>query len=381
MYKNLLFVFLLVTITLLSILFCINSKFDPYGYNAPLTNPKLEKIHKPLKLLELRPEIIVIGNSRNLYTFDAFNSKIDNFYNASLPGLGISRIAELFYHAASTPNSIIKEAYLSLDQICDQNDSDITFEVDKRFLIGPENSIYNVLFNKYALYTSLDTLLLSINMPKKPVLNQRGRQIVFNEGNYQTRGSANALITREKSNIKGQNVSQSSYADFVAKCDTTSIDNILAVASKMNIEITFFINPVNVRYWEIARQTGSLNTYLFNKKLAKDKLKSPFNKHKAVVRLFDFRKLNEYTLERLSYHDKHSSHRYWYESSHFKKEFGKIIMSNMDSDSITPTKLGGNLLDIDIDADFQIQLKILDEWELINPDLVAEIERAISNTK
>lgn len=382
MYKRLFLTFLFITSALLFLVFYINTEFDPYGYNSPLTNSsfKLAKVHKPIRLLKLKPEVIVIGNSRNLYAFDKLNGDTRKFYNASLAGLSISSIANLFYHITSSPDSRLKEAYISLDNVCDPKEGAAqTFEIDGRFIISPDNSIFSVLFNKHALYTSFDTILISLDKKNNSLLNESGRQTAFNEGSYLKSGSANALKLRERSTIKGQSLSESSYDEFIEKCETKSIDNILDIANKNNIRLNFFINPVNVRYWEIAYQIGSLNKYLYNKKLIQDKLKSPFNKSKAMINVFDFRRLNGFTLERLSYSDKHSSHKYWFESSHFKKELGDALMSILINKKFNHSDISTNLLDVDVEADFLSQLNILKQWKLDNPDLASEIQQAIAD--
>ena len=155
------------------------------------------------------------------------------------------------------------------------------------------------------------------------------------------------------------------------------IFNINFLNIEKKISLFFFYNPVNVRYWEIFHIKGNINNILFNKKLAKQTL----NRYKGTaidIEVFDFLQLNSYTLERLSYKDKHKNHTYWYESSHYKKSLGDILMAAMTNTNPQDNTLFNDLLTSDVEENHEHQLKLLNNWREDNLDIVAEILQTIA---
>jgi hypothetical protein len=358
---------------------------DPYVLSSSIgriTNQEI-RITKPIKVLEIQPKKILIGNSRNNYSSEITGDDSSTFYNLSLSGIGINEISKLFYHAVYSSNSNLNIAYIGLDSVCDPKDSlYISKFIDERFLISSKNQAYNIFFNKYALYTSYDTLLLSIENSTKGFLNKVGRQTIFNEGDYLVKGASHALRKKEETTI-GTKVDKKSaqpilFKDYRKTCKTASLNRILNIAKKENIQLTFFLNPVNVRYWEIQFHKNGLQHYLFDKKIIKDTIYAALIGATNSINVIDFRELNEFTLERLSYEDPTDLYyKYWYESSHFTKTFGDMTSKILDSNEYNNTALSSNLLNADIEGEFKVQLNILKKWRMNNPDLVNEIQQAI----
>jgi hypothetical protein len=388
MYKKLLLIFLLVTASLLILEYFVNTWMDPYVLSSKtgwVSNQEI-RVTKPIKVFENKLKAVLIGNSRNNYGIDLIGDNTSDFYNLSLSGIGINEIAKLFYHTVSS-NADLEVAFISLDSVCDPNDPLYASQfIDERFLISSKNKAHEVIFNKYALYASYSTLELSIAQSKAGFLNEVGRQTIFNENEYLSKGAAHGLRTKEAVTIGPQGNKEStqelSFQDYKKMCKTTSLISILNLAKKQNIKLTFFINPVNVRYWEITYQKNRLQTYLFDKKIIKDIIHASLIGANQAIKVIDFRRLNDFTLERLSYNDAAEiKYKYWYESSHFTKKFGDVITSILISDELENMATSVSLLDIDIEDDFKSQLNILKSWRLNNPDLVSEIQQAFVNTK
>jgi len=291
----------------------------------------------------------------------------------------MSEVSQLFYHATFAPNSQIKKAYITLDAICDSKTSNF---IDKRFLITPTTSYSKVILNKYTLYTTTNTLALSLlHTPEYAYINQFGRQTIFDEGKYIAKGLGHSLKDREQMSIGNYNptkkTSKPSYISYQQKCKTQSLEQIIAIAVEKKISLFFFYNPINVRYWEISHIKGSLNDTLFSKKLAKQTLYK-YKDTALDIKVFDFRQLNSYTLERLSYKDKHKNHTYWYESSHYKKSLGDILMEAMTNKNPRDNTLFNELLTSDIEENHKHQLRLLNNWREDNLDIVAEIHKTIA---
>lgn len=361
-----------------------NYTIDPYGFRTGYTYSDA-RINKPYAVAALQPATIIIGNSRNYYSFEPANTKLVNAYNLSLPGIGIAPIRKLFEHSVNTSN--IHKAIISLDNICDPDIKSINkYEVDSRFLVNSNNSQSAVFINKVLLYFLIDTTKSSFRLliHKSPTsrINRNGRRPIFNESGFATVGYAIPLINRDKSliisRLKSKQKPPRSYEEYKGSCKTSNFEKIIKIANENNINVSFFINPRNIRYWEIDQQIKHTNnTKLYSKRLIQDIIQSIPPEQRMNFSGFDFLKLNSYTTEKLSSTDSSTVPEYWYESSHYQLGFGDIILNAIVDNDFSNGELVSNIKTEDFEKSFVVQQSFLSEWEKVNPSIVLEITDAI----
>ncbi|MCG7897941.1 MAG: hypothetical protein JAY99_12300 [Candidatus Thiodiazotropha lotti] len=368
----------------------VNYYFDPYGFNGRLKHidSKAVKIFKPYDVIEKEPSTVIIGNSRNYYSFSPSHTGKNSTYNLSFPGIGIAQIRSLYEHILKAEIDI-DELIITLDSFCDPlTIRSISNSLDDRVLISEDNPQIRTLVNKVLFYLSLDasyTSYRNIRKPKDNFMSSDGRAVKFNEYNYLKKGPGNALIERESRNIfrrvnRTNSIKAASYSDYKKQCKTVNLDYIINSTIENNIKVSFFLNPVNARYWEIYAHFDGLPSYVhYPKKLIQEKLNTIAEEHQHQFEGFDFLRLNAFTLEPLSYSDI-EERTYWYESSHYNLAFGNIVLSNIFDKNFERTQLVANLKDTDLDQDYLKQKSLLEEWRNTNPELNNEIRNSIENS-
>ena len=389
MYKKFISTFFIFAFLIFCGQLIVNYYFDPYGFSGKLKHidSKAVKIFKPYDVIKKDPSTIIIGNSRNYYSFSPLDTKNDNTYNLSFPGIGIAQIRSLYEHILKAELDI-EELIITLDSFCDPlTIRSISNSLDDRVLISDDNPQIRTIVNKVLFYLSLDasyTSYRNIRKPKDNYMSVDGRAVKFNEYNYLNKGPGNALIERETRNIlrrvnRPRSIKASSYSDYKKQCETSNLDFIFNSAIENNIKVSFFLNPVNARYWEISANFDGLQSYVhYPKKLIQEKLNSVPESHQHLFEGFDFLRLNAFTLEPLSYSDLEEN-TYWYESSHYNLAFGNILLANIFNRDFERTQLVADLKYINLDNDFLQQKSLLQEWRDNNPDLKGEILNSIEN--
>ncbi|MCG8014591.1 MAG: hypothetical protein JAY97_00090 [Candidatus Thiodiazotropha sp. 'RUGA'] len=367
----------------------VNYYFDPYGFNGKLKHidSKAVKIFKPYDVIDKDPSTVIIGNSRNYYSFSPEHTGKNSAYNLSFPGIGIAQIRALYEHILKAEITI-DELVITLDSFCDPlTIRSISNSLDDRVLISDDNPQIRTLVNKVLFYLSLDasyTSYRNIRKPKDNYMSVDGRAVKFNEYNYLRNGPGNALIERESRNIfqrvnRTNSIKATSYTDYKKQCETSNLDFIINSTIENNIKVNFFLNPVNARYWEIYAYFDGLSSYVhYPKKLIQEKLKNIAEEKQYLFEGYDFLRLNAFTLEPLSYSDS-EERTYWYESSHYNLAFGNIVLSNIFNEDFKRTQLVANLKEVDLDRDFEIQKSLLQVWRENNPELKKEILNSIEN--
>jgi hypothetical protein len=345
------------------------------------------KIFKPYDVIDKSPSIVIIGNSRNYYSFSPQDTETTDTYNLSFPGIGVVQIRSLFEHIIRSEIDI-REFIISLDSFCDPlSIRSMTNSLDDRVLISNDNSLIKTKINKVLLYLSLDasyTSYRNINKPDNNYLTTDGRAVWFNEFNYHEKGPGNALFKRESRNIirrvnNSDKITATNYNDYKKQCQTNNLDFIIDSAITNNIKINFFLNPVNARYWEIYNSFNELETYVhFPKKLIKEKLKNIPGVYQHLFTGMDFLRLNTFTMEPLSYFDQ-KERNYWYESSHYKASFGNVLLLTILNKEFNNSNLVKDLKLVDLDLDYSNQITMLNQWRTSNSKLKEEISRSIDS--
>lgn len=331
MFQRYFFTFFWVLTALIAATFAFNVTVDPYGIHGQSARfASNAKITKAFALDRQDPEIVLIGNSRNNYAMDVSQLEHEgwNAYNFSHAGIQIDEIRHLFSHALHT--APVRQAYISLDSLCSNHT--ISTSVDLRFLTL-EGRRTNALKNRFLLdisYQSSRDSITVLNGQTSRFLSPNGQTMLFDEFDYQEQGSAHALKMREARAVKATQdhhlAGTKNYKDFVQKCDISELAAILEMARQHDVNLTFFFNPIHMRYWNIHFEAGQLEWRLYRRRLALETIQDfVSNGDMKEPQIFDFNLPNRFTTSALS-PETASSSPYWYESSHFKEPVGRMMM-------------------------------------------------------
>lgn len=388
MFKSLFLQIIAFFAILEMLLFAFNFTVDPFGINhSPPKNDKFYKVTKPAQIVLTQPSTIVIGNSRNNYSFDVSRLQTSGAYNLSFLGATIEDIRKLFGHAVAT--APIKHAYVTLDTVCTTKKSrDQSNQVlDDRFLAGIHSPTYARLqmFLVNLSYQSTMRGLLYFHRGNQSQFDSSGRITTFDEFEYKTKGPAFAMVKRDHWNAES-NIADThnpeSYEDYKSSCDTSDLEHIVSLARSKNIQLTFFFNPVNMRYWVIQDKLGKLDQHYYARKLAFETIAQAYaNDPVTMPDIYDFNIVSSITTDKLSASDDQESP-YWYESSHYKKIVGDEMLDIMSgrkadvADSSRVYKINPETFD----AFYQRNEASFYEWQRKNPWIGEEIDQILNET-
>lgn len=324
----------------------------------------------------INADSVVISNSRNYYSLDPSKLKNNGIYNLSLTGITIDQIYKLFRHAVSI--APIKEAYIGLDSICvEATGSD---SIDERFLAT--NYWHIDLYLKKFLFTiSSQATLETFNTIRGKAtsgLDAYGRQTVFNEFDFKNKGHSFALDGRDAVKINAERKiaeDLSSYSTFKKTCDITPLNKILDLAHERNVHLTFFINPVNMRYWEIQYRLGTFDRYYYLKRIALEAIENFAQRNNEVPpKIYDFNVASNITTEPLSANAP-TEPTYWYESSHHKMIVGDMMVEALKTKTGNISSPYYSILSLDnLDKNFKSNKEAFLKWRSGNKGILKEID-------
>lgn len=331
---------------LLIIIFTIslfNYIVDPYGLYKTNFFPNKPKDYeymrlvKLLKLEDLKPRSIILGTSRAEIAFDPQHKYFEKpSYN--LANAGSSLYETKYYLEEAIKQGNLNNVLLILDW---RMFNDIMKKVPDFETYFTDRNIYKYLFNFNVFQDSIFTIQ---NKDMKSFYNSYGVMtddymralISINGGHYN-------IMKKEESkyykNLSSNNVyrdtSISSFEDF---------KKILELCYRNKVKLEIIFGPSHIRLWESFAYHKDIEIFykwkrdvvFFVDKIAKDENQTPF-------KIIDFSIYNEYTSEKVPKH-KDSEMNYHWESSHYKKELGDIVLNS--------------LLDIEIDKTFGVVLNV-----------------------
>ncbi|MCM2681489.1 hypothetical protein [Echinimonas agarilytica] len=329
-------------------------------------NRGYEREFKPWHVRNAKPEVVVIGNSRPLYSFDTTRISKKNSYNFAIAGANTWETVRNFEHILYT--SAPKLVFLSVDNVC----SNIA---DKTNVHVMGNALREMRAHYYRILALLNTeafnAWLTDKLPSNDELYDRsGRRTRF-ESN---RTMAEGFRFRENNKIKNRFKSQWSES-----CNVRAITRLLTLAHENNVDLKMFINPIHIRYIEVDHQFKYTEQLLnirkkrfveLNELVAQQFGKKPFT-------IYDFLEINDVTTE---FVDLSSTDfpKYWYESSHYKKNVGDMMIDRMMSNRPEGgTAFGTEINTSNIDAHIQQQWALLSEWRTKSPHVVNDIRQSM----
>lgn len=325
---------------------------DPYGlyglasprvgFNA--IKPRLTRYQDEIKLthaIALKPEILILGNSRAEIGFDpeglALSSRGVSAYNLAIPGIGIAvsrRQLDHLHRKGINPKQLILGLEF-LDFIDDLGrptsvlarvDSIGKHPIDKRFWR------FDCLFSLMSLKDALTTLI--IQREKEPeTMTSRGfnpllqyQALVRNEGYYalfNQKAKENAKLYLRKAS------GSRSSTDFA------HLRAILELAAQSGIDIKLFVYPYHSQVLSLFESAGLWPIFEDWKKQVTREVSALRHRYPAAnVKFFDFSGYSFYNCERIpGKGDRITETRWYWEGGHFKKELGELVLERILSDS------------------------------------------------
>jgi hypothetical protein len=335
------------SILLLALVALINWFTDPYGMQW---SPSLEGVNaqkteaenrgrliKPLRVAEVTPEILLVGNSRVEIGIpaesEAFAGK--SVYNLGLPGVTI----DIQLRNANTQlktNPHLQRLILTLDfRNFLFNYSKIQNLDDLAQHYAPQDSNFE---DKVTFYSSILFSLDSLNSGVKTLFKQGSLNNDISFAGTNSAGTYQAVIKNEGLNVLvGHQLSElhkkllRSHVSYQGKAFQQNygielLDTFLTEHSDNQVRISLMINPYHYSYLHVLKETGHWQNFLN----WKEELALLADKHKRIE-FYDFSLFNQYTTEIMNLNTPRKPMNWFWEPAHYRPEYGDMILNAMDN--------------------------------------------------
>lgn len=350
-------------------------KIAGFNMNKPEANTHA-RLYKAMKLQIIKPEIIILGTSRALKGMDSENQNLasNKSWNSAVSS-GLPFEYEMYIDTAIKNGA--KHIIIGTDLFAFYT-KDLTKE-------GIDKETFNKLLSVKYLF-SVDALLSSI----KTVGNK-------NHSGYLPSGMQDPLMLQSECDRIGGHkrnfiFSEKTYPNinYGQEFSKTQVDHwqaferILDKAQKRGVKITLFISPSHARQWEVLDITQGWGVFEeFRRKLVLINEKVAIKNNKAPFVLWDFTGYHQLTTETVP-DDPKTKMRWYWDSSHYKKELGDIVFDRMFDGNFSGGQdypdFGVKLTSQNIEAHLLKLRNEREQWRLTHPQDVKEIE-ALKTTK
>ena len=374
---------------LLPSLAVFNVFVDPYGI-FPLASfsgakwPKVEminnvKLHKSIKVSQLKPEAVVLGTSRSAFGIDpnsnAWHESFKSRYNLSLAG-GNTYVTYRYLEHAHTL-SPLKQVIFGLDFFAFNTFRRQASDYRGDFLIVNDDGSYNPHYKNNILSASLlstDALKSSFNTitskKKTPItISENGMFIgpIWKDHLHEGFLAMEKLYFQHVY-LAGKN---REYAFINPDTGASSLEDfrkLVIYCSQNKIDLKLFISPLHARHQEVIRTLGIW--FLFEQ--WKREIVTILEEENYTSELWDFSGYNSITTDSIFA----NSNNFYRDSTHYHPIIGDMILSRIshNNDNNIPIDFGHILTQQNIeDHLFSIQEEQT-RYRTEHPEDVIEIE-------
>ena len=354
---------LAIIISLLIVLGLFNFSIDPYGmFESPAVEGRNKYKpeawewvgYKAAAIKVKKPQVLILGTSRTEIGINPkhriFTDKVA--YNAAVSGGDFSAIAKYFDYAIKVAPP--KEVIIGLDfhtfNIHNIGTSDQGVDP-----FNDNQSVYKGL-SKVKVALSLRTLIMSLStLSEQDATVTRwvpGDEGIINPESQEERilkkkSQENLFDADEREIPEREYLAPYSFyhATFNDNDPINLLRHIVKQAYEKNIKLTFFISPAHARYWEVIYRLGLWKQFDTWKSLLVTALNQEAQiSKKPAFALWDFSGYNTVTMEKVPAKDDEKSRMRWYwESSHYRKEAGDLVLEKMFANEKYPFDFGLSL--------------------------------------
>lgn len=328
----------------MTLVIVINRLIDPFGFyeqpridNFNKEKPAFEKnirMTKAFAIKDKKPDAIILGSSKAEFGFDPEHKYLDkrNFYNLGLPGPNLYEVYRYFQHAHNIKKQ--KKILLFLDFYMFNANLPNKVDFDERMLsISFNGNQQHTAGNKLALLSSwhalkgsYETIKLQNSVHYKYLKNGMRERNHMKDRILLEGGHKKIFLKKEKNLI---NKFYKDYSFFNKNINSWNIfEKLLNKSYESDIDLTIVIQPMHARHLSTISISNNWQKYERWKRgliASNDKVSKKYKKNKFDI--WDFALLNDITMEQVpSLNDKDKQMRWWWDS-HFKAEFGDIIIS------------------------------------------------------
>lgn len=335
--------FFVFTLLLIALVGFINWFEDPYGMqwspsiegiNAQKTEAENRgRLIKPMRVAEVNPEVLLVGNSRIEIGIPAESSAFagKSVYNLGLPGVTLN-IQLRGANSQLLDNPRLKHLILTLDfRNFLFNYQNIPHLNNLAYQYAPKEQS---LEDKITFYSSILFSLDSLKSDIKTLLKQRSlnndisflgtnsagtyQSVILNEGLHVLVGhqlsELRKKLLRKHITYQGQN--------FTENFGIELLDTFLTSYKDTSVRLSLVINPYHYSYLHVLKETGHWQNFINWKKTLADLA----TKH-SQVEFYDFSLFNSFTTESIDLSQPRKPMTWFWEPAHYRPEYGDMILN------------------------------------------------------
>ena len=331
MIKSKSWVKIFMTIILFIVFFIsiVNFIVDHYGiYKTNFFSNKprefiQSRLIKALKLKEVKPASIIIGTSRADL---AINPEHQYFqkpsYNSSIPGSSIYEIK--FYVKEAIKGGNLKQILFVIDWRMFNDYMKKVEDFESYFNnFNPYKYLLNLKFLEDSYFTIKNQNMESLYLKNGFLEDSHMINSIRHSGghlSFMNKEDKFYYLLFQTSNNSYKDTKRDSFDDF---------NDILRMCYENNIKLDIVFGPSHIRQWESFSYYHDINIWYKWKKdvvLAVNQVAKEQNK--KTFKVFDFSVYHDFTAEQVP-SDPKVSMKYHWESSHYKKELGNIVLDRL----------------------------------------------------
>lgn len=363
-------------------------KFAQFNQKKPLFHAH-DRMIKANRMRQWQPDVIVMGSSRAEIGLNPDNTDLlktaTPAFNLAISGANIHELLRYLQHAQHLKP--LKQVVVGLDffmfNINKPNEPDFN---DSR--LAPNSKGYYVdLFQSLLTYDALEASIKTINqqhtIPESVYLPNGFRDDRDSWSLIQkVGGHRQAAINNERHTL----AEMDGYVFFAItdkSGDSSSLESfeqLLVFCKDNKIDLHLFISPEHARKLVLLNHVGLWAEFAS----WKQHLVRIIAENAPEFSLWDFSGFNSITTEAFPAlgDSKTQMHGYW-ESSHYKKEIGNIILHKLltADNSTPPADFGVLLTPLSIGSQLQNAQSQRDAYINANPDILVDIENMLTATE
>ncbi|HTQ75000.1 MAG TPA: hypothetical protein VMI74_12015 [Burkholderiales bacterium] len=380
---------------MLALLAMFNFVVDPYGnFDVPRISGVNERplgfnrqplLAKSLAVTRIRPESIILGNSR---PESAYAPRYSGFfespgYNLAVGGAHLGQVRRYFLEALATGR--LRQVLLTTDISMFDPSQETSQHIPDVFMLTDESGRPTDARRKWL---RLAFVLLSgpasadswwsLRHQRDPVVDYSSagvREESANDRQVEREGGHRSASWRTESAFLAQSLRDVGTPGFPRAYDAmlAQLGDIVALSARHGVRLDIVIDPIHARYSYVYAAAGLWPLY---RKWKRDLVELVARSHYPVG-LWDFSGVSQCSSEPLPPEGNTTTRMRWYwESGHFRPRLGKLVLDMVyggRSANQCPG-LGGRLEPGTLDAALAAQDSALDRWIESHPVDVAEID-------
>lgn len=400
-YLKVFFIFSTLTWMLIIMFNYLIDPFSLYGSSSfKGVNAKKPEMHKHLRMVkaakisQIKPLSLILGTSRAEYGIDPGHPGWKEFpvYNAAMSSANIYEMFRYLQHAYGYKK--LKKVVLLVDFISfsvknhntDFNETRLSLNIDGQSQLPVFSDILSPLASLDAVKSSFKTIFNQGSYSDTLYLPNGMRDTKYDWDNILRRGGVRKAFLSSEEYYCDKNYNDFSFYSTTAN-SWDSYEKLLTFAYEKEIDLEIVISPSHARQYEVMSNKGLWQKFNdWKKGLVSVNSKVSELKGSSLFNIWDFSGYSVYnTLPIPSLEESEHPFKWYWESSHYKKELGDLVLNkvlNLDQLSlVNPNIFGVKITMENIDIHIDQTRKDKAKWESDFQTYVMEIEKICGNSK